>query len=56
MKAFFHDVILSCDLLNLPLASETLDFGLVGAKLKNATSDFFELDLSKKHSPVKWLP
>jgi len=30
--------------------------GLVGAKLQNATSDFFELDLSKKHSPVKWLP
>ncbi|XGM79560.1 hypothetical protein AAHW83_26780 (plasmid) [Klebsiella pneumoniae] len=31
-------------------------FGLVGAKLQNATSDFFELDLSKNHSPVKWLP
>ncbi|EJK88477.1 helix-turn-helix domain-containing protein (plasmid) [Klebsiella pneumoniae subsp. pneumoniae DSM 30104 = JCM 1662 = NBRC 14940] len=30
--------------------------GLVGAKLQNATSDFFELDLSKNHSPVKWLP
>jgi hypothetical protein len=24
----------------------------VGAKLQNATSDFFELDLSKNHSPV----
>ncbi|EJP4194863.1 hypothetical protein NUC62_002748 [Salmonella enterica subsp. enterica serovar Schwarzengrund] len=30
--------------------------GLVGAKLQNATSDFFELDLSKNYSPVKWLP
>lgn len=30
--------------------------GLVGAKLLNATSDFLELDLSKNHSPVKWLP
>lgn len=33
-----------------------IQYGLVGAKLQNATSDFFELDLSKKHSPVKWLP
>lgn len=33
-----------------------VDVGLVGAKLQNATSDFFELDLSKNHSPVKWLP
>lgn len=30
--------------------------GPVGAKLQNATSDFFELDLSKNHPPVKWLP
>ncbi|MBG6243583.1 MAG: hypothetical protein EKE20_18125, partial [Candidatus Symbiopectobacterium sp. Dall1.0] len=30
--------------------------GLVGAKLQNATSGFFELDLSKNYSPVKWLP
>lgn len=30
--------------------------GLVGAKLQNATSDFFELDLSKNYSLVKWLP
>ncbi|CAI2793428.1 Uncharacterised protein [Serratia grimesii] len=29
--------------------------GPVGAKLQNATSDFFELDLSKNHLPVKWL-
>nr|ELA0209310.1 pilA-like protein [Klebsiella aerogenes]ELA0230413.1 pilA-like protein [Klebsiella aerogenes] len=30
--------------------------GPVGAKLQNATSDFFELDLRKNYSPVKWLP
>lgn len=30
--------------------------GLVGAKLQNATSDFFELDSSKNYSLVKWLP
>lgn len=30
--------------------------GLVGAKLQNATSDFFELYLSKNHSSVKWFP
>ncbi|HBY1820591.1 TPA: AraC family transcriptional regulator, partial [Klebsiella pneumoniae] len=29
---------------------------LVGAKLQNAASDFFELDLNKNYSPVKWLP
>ena len=29
--------------------------GPVGAKLQNATSDFFELDLSKNHLPVKCL-
>nr|CDS56222.1 hypothetical protein SYMBAF_110177 [Serratia symbiotica] len=36
--------------------SYRIHLGLVGAKLQNATSDFFELDLSKNHSPVKWLP
>ncbi|CRY69488.1 putative transposase remnant [Yersinia pekkanenii] len=30
--------------------------GPVGAKLQNATSGFFDLDLSKNHSPVRWLP
>lgn len=30
--------------------------GLMEAKLQNATSGFFELDLSKNHSSVKWLP
>jgi hypothetical protein len=30
--------------------------GPMGAKLQNATSDFFELDLRKNYSPVKWLP
>lgn len=37
-------------------AARIYQVGLVGAKLQNATSDFFELDLSKNHSPVKWLP
>ena len=35
--------------------SGTVLKGPVGAKLQNATSDFFELDLSKNHLPVKWL-
>lgn len=33
-----------------------IEMGLMGAKLQNATSDFFELDLSKNNSAVKWLP
>lgn len=28
----------------------------MGAKLQNATSDFFELVLRKNHSHKKWLP
>jgi len=30
--------------------------GLEGARLQNATSDFFDLDPSKNNSPVKLLP
>lgn len=33
---------------------EIFRHGLVGAKLQNATSDFFELDLSNNHSPVDY--
>ncbi|MBN5204535.1 hypothetical protein JY462_06850 [Serratia marcescens] len=28
--------------------------GRVGEKLQNVTSDFFELNLSKNHSPMQW--
>ena len=40
----------------MKLPVKALPDGLVGAKLQNATSDFFELELSKNHSSVKWLP
>ncbi|WP_225736414.1 cupin domain-containing protein, partial [Klebsiella pneumoniae] len=43
-------VVIPSDAARSPL------LGLVGAKLQNAASDFFELDLNKNYSPVKWLP